>query len=151
MWRGIKSVMNGQMPKKQYAPWTSSKLRGTKTVQTQITECSIESEYIHSLPLIQPFCRHTNSLLGTIRNFSAQVLCEWPRVEFVPLFLNIVSLCLDVVSPTLFQFAYPFKMEAIFLVPQVLVNSIYDTFIASKIPTTKDSFQIWKQIKVRRG
>ena len=36
-----------------------------------------------------------------------------------------------------------FQKEAFFLVPQVLVNlnSIYNAFIASKIPTTKVSFQ----------
>ena len=45
----------------------------------------------------------------------------------------------------LFQFAYPFKIEAFFLVPQVLINSIYDTFIASKIPAMKVSFQIWNR------
>ena len=50
-----------------------------------------------------------------------------------------------------FQFAYPFKIEAFFLVPQVLIQSTYDTFIASLIPTMKVSFQIWKQIEVWRG
>ena len=29
--------------------------------------------------------------------------------------------------------------------PQVLINSIYDVIIASKIPATKVSFQTWKQ------
>ena len=52
---------------------------------------------------------------------------------------NIISLCLSALSPMLFKFAYPFKIEAFFLV------SIYDALIASKIPTTKVSFQIWKQ------
>ena len=65
------------------------------------------------------------------------------------LFLNIISLCLNALSPMLFQFAYPFKLEAFFLVPQVLINSIYDAFIASKIPTMKVSFQILKQIGPR--
>ena len=50
-------------------------------------------------------------------------------------------LCLDAVSQTLFQFAYPFKIESFFLVPQLLINSIYDTFTASKIPTTKLVFR----------
>ena len=49
---------------------------------------------------------------------------------------------------TLFQFAYPFKLEAFILVPQVLINSIYDAFIASKVPITKVSFQIQKQTEV---
>ena len=31
------------------------------------------------------------------------------------------------------------------LAPQVLINSIYYAFTASKIPSTKVSFQIWKQ------
>ena len=50
----------------------------------------------------------------------------------------------------LFQFAYSFKIESFFLVSQVLINSIYDV-IASKIPATKVSFQIWKQIEVHSG
>ena len=40
----------------------------------------------------------------------------------------------------LFQFAYPFKIEAFFLISQVLINSTYTTFIASKIPTMRVSF-----------
>ena len=31
------------------------------------------------------------------------------------------------------------------------INSIYDAFIASKLLTTKNGFQIWKQTEVRRG
>ena len=72
------------------------------------------------------------------------------KAIIVPLFLNIISFCLDALSLMLFKFAYPFKIEAFFLIPQVPINSIYDAFIASKIPTTKVSFQIWKQIEVRR-
>ena len=30
----------------------------------------------------------------------------------MPLFLNIISLCLDALSPTLFQFAYPFEIHS---------------------------------------
>ena len=64
----------------------------------------------------------------------------------------IISQCnllfLDAFSPMQFQFAYPFKLEVFFLVP---INSIYDAFIASKIPTTKVSFQIWKPTEVRKG
>ena len=75
--------------------------------------------------------------------FSAPVLWECPRAKTVPLFLNIISRSLDALSQTLFQFAYPSKIEALFLVPKVLMNSIYDAFIVSKIPTTV-SFQIWK-------
>ena len=48
----------------------------------------------------------------------------------------------------LFQPDYPFKIEAFLLVPQVLINSIYDAFIASEIATMKVSFQIWKQTEV---
>ena len=70
-----------------------------------------------------------------IKKFLAPVLWELQRANIVPLFLNIISLCLDALSPTLFQFTYPFKIEAFFLVPLVLLNSTYDTFIASKIPT----------------
>ena len=61
------------------------------------------------------------------------------------IFLNIIFLCLEALFQILFQFAYPFKIEAFVLVPQVLINSIYDAFMAFKIPTIKVSFQIWKQ------
>ena len=78
-----------------------------------------------------------------IKKFSAPVLWELSRAETVSLFLNTISLRLDELSPMLFQFANPIIIEAFFLIPQVLVNSIYDTFIASKIPTIKISFHIW--------
>ena len=51
-------------------------------------------------------------------------------------------------SPTQFQFAYPFKIEVFFLVP---INSIYEAFIASKIPITKVSFQIWETDRSSKG
>ena len=75
-----------------------------------------------------------------------------PRNEkFATIFqYNSLDLDLDALSPSLFQFAYPSKIEFI-LVPQVLIYCIYDTFIASEIPTTKVSFQLWEQIEVRRG
>ena len=38
------------------------------------------------------------------------------------------------------------KKKAFFLVPQVLINSIYDAFIASKGPSMKVSFQIWEKV-----
>ena len=95
---------------------------------------------------------------GTIKQFLAPVLWEWPRAEIVPLFLNIISLWLDALSPTLFKFAYSFKIETFHSPPtppppppQVLINSIYDAFIASKIPTTKVSFQFWKKVEFRKG
>ena len=40
----------------------------------------------------------------------------------------------------LFQFAYALKIEAFFLVPLGLINSIYDPFIASQISYHKDKF-----------
>ena len=54
-----------------------------------------------------------------IKKLLSPVLWEWPRAEIVQLFLNIISLCLDAFS--LIQFAYLFKTEAFFLVPQVLI------------------------------
>ena len=41
------------------------------------------------------------------------VLWEWPRAESVPLCLNIIYLCLDALSTTLFQFAYALKTEKV--------------------------------------
>ena len=74
--------------------------------------------------------------------FSAPVLWKGPRAEIVAWFLNRISICLDARSPTLFQLVFPFKIDAFFLVPlapshEVLINSIYDAFIASEIPTTR--------------
>ena len=55
-------------------------------------------------------------------------------------FLHVVPVCLSLQNRSLFL-----------VVSQVLINSIYDDFMASKIPTMKISFQIWKQIEVWRG
>ena len=66
-------------------------------------------------------------------------------------FQYIFSLQGNALSPSLFQLSYPFKIEGIFLVPQVLVYCLYDAFIASILCTTKLGFQFWKQIEVRRS
>ena len=52
-----------------------------------------------------------------IKKFLAPARWELPRAEIVPLFLNIITLCLDVLSPMLLQFANPSKIEAVFLFP----------------------------------
>ena len=57
------------------------------------------------------------------------------RMKSLPLFFNIISIHLDALSPSLFQFAYPFKTGVFILVPEVLIYCIYDTFIVSEIPT----------------
>ena len=51
------------------------------------------------------------------QKLSAPVLWEWPRAEIVELVLNIISLSLDALFPTLFQFAYTFKTKAFFIFP----------------------------------
>ena len=45
--------------------------------------------------------------------------------------LNIISLQGNALSPSFFKLSYPFKIEDLFLVPQVLVYCLYDAFIAS--------------------
>ena len=85
------------------------------------------------------------------KKFSAPILWEWPRAESVALFLNRISLCLDALSPMLFQFAYLLKIEAFILVPQVLINRIYDAFIASRILTTKVGLQFWQTVRSPKG
>ena len=47
----------------------------------------------------------------------------------------------NALSPTQFEFAYPFQIEVFFLVPQVLIHCLYDAFIASKLCSTKVGFQ----------
>ena len=51
----------------------------------------------------------------------------------------------------LFELAYPFQIEVLFLVLQILVHCRYDAFIAPKLCFTKVIFQFWEQIEVRRG
>ena len=104
-----------------------------------------KSACVRFLPTFKINSSLVGVIQGTIKTFMSPVLWEWPRAEIVPLFLNLISLCLDALSPMLFQIAYPFKVEAFFLVAQVLINSICDAFIASKIPTMKVIFHIWKQ------
>ena len=53
-------------------------------------------------------------------------------------------------SPSLFELSNPFKIEGLFLVPQVLVYCLNDAFIASILCTTKMGFQFWEHIEVRR-
>ena len=65
-----------------------------------------------------------SNIQGMIKKVLAPVLLEWTRAEIVqlcPLFINIISLYLDALSPTLFQFAYPFKIEA-FITKTCLYN-----------------------------
>ena len=94
-------------------------------------------------------------ILGTIKKFLAPVLWEWPRLsaEIVVLFLNIISTCLPqcISFPILFQFAYPFKIEAFFLVPQITHQQHLWCLHCFQIPTTKVRFQIWKKIEIWRG
>ena len=57
----------------------------------------------------------------------------------------------NALSPSLFELAYPFQIEVLFLVPKVFVHCFYDAFIASKLCSTKVGFQFWEQIEVRRA
>ena len=54
-------------------------------------------------------------------------------------------------SPSLFEHSYPFKIERLILVPQVLIYCLFDTLIVSIQCTTKMGFQFWEQIEVRRS
>ena len=46
-------------------------------------------------------------------------------IAYAILPVTIISLCVNALFPMLLQFAYPFKIEAFFLVPQVLINSLH--------------------------
>ena len=50
----------------------------------------------------------------------------------------------NVLSPSLFELSYPFKIEGLFVVPQVLIYWLYDAFIASIL-----GLQFWESIEVR--
>ena len=50
-------------------------------------------------------------------NDQGQKLCHY---------INLTAIYTDALSPKLFHFAYPFKTEAFFLIPQGLINRIYD-------------------------
>ena len=68
-----------------------------------------------------------------------------------PLLFNKISLQGNALSSSLFELSYPFKLEGIFMVPQVLVYCLYDVFIAFILCTTKMGFLILEQIEVRRS
>ena len=72
-------------------------------------------------------------------------------MKSLPLFLHIISLHFDALSPSLFQSAYHFKIGVFILVPKVLIYCIYDTFIASEIPTTKVRFSALGKDKCQKG
>ena len=59
--------------------------------------------------------------------------------------LTITSLQGNTLSPSLFGLSYSFKIEDLYLVPQVLVYCIFDAFVASIPCTTKIGFQFWEQ------
>ena len=90
------------------------------------------------------------AIRGIIKKFSASCSLEYPGMKSLPLFVNIISLHLDALSPSLFQFVYPFKIQVFILVRQGLIYYIFDTFIATEISITNVSFQLWEQIEVRR-
>ena len=49
------------------------------------------------------------------------------------------------------ELCYPFKIEGLWLVHQVLVCCLYDALIASILWTTKMGFQFWEQKEVRKS
>ena len=67
------------------------------------------------------------------------------------LLFNIFPLQGNALSPSLFELAYSFQKEVFFLVPQVLVQCLYNAFIALKLCSKKVGFQFWDQIKVIGG
>ena len=60
--------------------------------------------------------RFMTILRGMIGKFLASCISEYPGMKRLPLVFNIMSLHLDALSPSLFQFAYPFKLE-VFIPP----------------------------------
>ena len=88
---------------------------------------------------------------GIIKKFLAPCTSSYQEMKIWPLFFNIIYLQGNVLNPSLFELCYPLKIEDLFLIPQVLIYCLYDTFIASKLWTTKMGFQFWEQIEVRRS
>ena len=54
---------------------------------------------------------------------------------------------LNALNTSLFELSYPFKLEGLFLVPQVLVCCPYDAFIASILCTKKMGFSFGNRYK----
>ena len=69
-----------------------------------------------------------------------------PRNEHLTITFNIISLQGNAPSQSLFELSYPFKIEGLFLVPEVLIYCLYDSFIASILCTKKMGFQFWEQM-----
>ena len=87
-----------------------------------------------------------------MRKFKASSACDYQGMKIWLLLFNIIPLQGNApLSPSLFELAYPFQIEVLFLVLQILVHCRYDAFIASKLCSTKIGFQFWEQIEVRRG
>ena len=86
-----------------------------------------------------------------IKRLSTPCTSGYQGMKIWPLLFNIISLQGNALSPSLFELSYPFKIEGIFLVPQLLVYCLYDAFIASIVCTTKIEFQFWEQMEVRRS
>ena len=57
------------------------------------------------------------------QKFLGLVYLGIPGMKYLLLFLNIISLHLKALSPWLFQFAYPFKIEVFILVPKYLFTA----------------------------
>ena len=71
----------------------------------------------------------------------------YQEMKIWPLLFSIISIQGNaLLSPSLFELSYPFKID-LFRVPQVLVYCLYDAFIASIVCTTKMRFQFWEQIR----
>ena len=95
-------------------------------------------------------CKECQNLRGTIYKFSAPCTSGYQRMKIWPLDLlfNIISIQGNALSPSLFEFSYPFKIEGFFL---YWFYCLYDAFIASILCTMKKKFQFWEQIEVGRS
>ena len=93
--------------------------------------------------------RTSKHVRGMIKRFSTPCTSSYQGMKF-DLF-NLVSLQGNALNPSLIELSYPFKIEGLFLVPQILVYCLYDAFIASILCTTNLGFQFWEQIIGRRS
>ena len=100
----------------------------------------IVSALLYMLSIVQYMM---SSLLYTRddQNFLGPLYFGLPGNENLTITFEYISLLGNALVLSLFKLSYPFKIEGLFLVPEVLVYCLYDALIASILCTTKMGFQ----------
>ena len=108
--------------------------------------------WVHSvLSVVLPLTCIFIIIRGIIKQFSPPCTSGYQGIKIWSLLFNLISLQGNALSPSLLELSYPFKIEGLFLVHQVLVYCLYDALIASILWTTKMGFQFWEQKEVRKS